>query len=240
MTAKATARPVDGSEKVLDREPGHLGEMAHRRLAGVALPVGGGEKAYRGVEGEVGRNGVEALRIERQKGLQPLDRIEDQHPGKVEGQQGDRVFERALLAVSDRCPRAYRKRRSSGAMSGVRKLRSPRMILAICSPIGMAARTTSARTSRICSQPTKDKGASPRGSRRFAGERHQRFNVEEAHKTYMRHQRRNALRPGKAQTKRTTVRYPLGSANEALAAPREGQLQGSAVAASLNASEQGN
>jgi hypothetical protein len=58
-----------GSEKVLDREPRHLGEMAHRRLAGIALPVGGGEKACRGVEGEVGRNGVEALRVERQKGL---------------------------------------------------------------------------------------------------------------------------------------------------------------------------
>src|SRR5580700_4546931 len=73
--------------------------MAHRRLAGVALPVGGGQKARRGVEGQVRRNSVESLQIERQKSLQPLDSIEDEHPGNVKGQQGQRIFERALLAL---------------------------------------------------------------------------------------------------------------------------------------------
>ena len=55
-----------GGQEVVDGEAEHLREMTHRRLAAVVLPVGVGDEADRGVERQIGRNGVEALRIERQ------------------------------------------------------------------------------------------------------------------------------------------------------------------------------
>ena len=45
-----------GRDEVVHREPGHLREIAHRRLGHVGLPVGVGDEADRGVEGEVGRD----------------------------------------------------------------------------------------------------------------------------------------------------------------------------------------
>ena len=39
-----------GRHEVLHGQPDHLGEVAHRGLAGVVLPVGVGDEADRGVE----------------------------------------------------------------------------------------------------------------------------------------------------------------------------------------------
>ena len=63
-------------DEIVNSEPKHLDEMTHCRLAAVVLPVGVGDEAHRRVEGEIGRNRIEALRIEWQNILQPLHRIE--------------------------------------------------------------------------------------------------------------------------------------------------------------------
>ena len=52
-----------GRDEVLHGEPGHLDEVAHRRLAGVVLPVGVGDEAHGGVEGEERRH-----RLDRRSG----------------------------------------------------------------------------------------------------------------------------------------------------------------------------
>ena len=87
-----------GGQEIVDGEAEHLREMAHRRLAAVVLPVGVGDEADRRVEGEIGRDGVEALRIERQHVLQPLQRIEREEADDREGDHRDRISEPALLA----------------------------------------------------------------------------------------------------------------------------------------------
>ena len=56
-------------------------------------------KLTRRVEGEVGRDAVEALRIERQVALQPLQRVEAEEAGGAEGQHGERVAAPALFAL---------------------------------------------------------------------------------------------------------------------------------------------
>ena len=74
-------------EEVLHREPGHLREIAHRGLARVALPVGVGDETDGRVEGGVGADVREALRIQRQPSLQALQDIERERPEGVEQQQ---------------------------------------------------------------------------------------------------------------------------------------------------------
>ena len=59
----------------MDRQPEHLREMTHRRLAAVVLPIGVCDEAHRRIERQIGRNGIEALRIERQHILQTLQRV---------------------------------------------------------------------------------------------------------------------------------------------------------------------
>ena len=51
-SATATAMPDGGRDEVLDREPRHLREVAHRRLARVVLPVRVRDEARRRVERE--------------------------------------------------------------------------------------------------------------------------------------------------------------------------------------------
>ena len=88
-----------GRQEVLHGEAGHLHEMAHGRLAAIGLPVGVGHEADRRVEGEVGRDAGEALRIERQHGLQAQQRVEQQEADRIEGEHGQRVGEPGLLLV---------------------------------------------------------------------------------------------------------------------------------------------
>ena len=88
-----------GREEIMHGQAGHLREMAHGRLAAIGLPVGVGQEADRGVEGEIGRDIVEMLRIERQKSLQPQDRIKRGEARRGEDQHGDRIGEPVLLAL---------------------------------------------------------------------------------------------------------------------------------------------
>ncbi len=84
-------------DEIVHRQPGHLGEIAHRALGRVGLPVGVGDEADRGIERGVGRDLAQRLRVERQHGLQPLQRVEDQESEKAEGQHGDAVGRPMLL-----------------------------------------------------------------------------------------------------------------------------------------------
>ena len=51
--------------EVVKRQPRYLHEVAHCGFAGIRLPVGVTRKARGGVEGEVGRDAGELLRVER-------------------------------------------------------------------------------------------------------------------------------------------------------------------------------
>ena len=72
---------------------------------------------------EVGRNGAEALRIERQQALQPQQRVEQQKARRIEGQHGERVglpvLLRAVIAAqAAKCPLDGREHgRESGPLA---------------------------------------------------------------------------------------------------------------------------
>lgn len=86
-------------EEVLHREPEHLREIAHRRLAGVSLPVGVGGEAHGGVEGRVRRERGKLLRIEWQPHLQPLQRVNSERADQGKHQQPDGVLLPAHLPL---------------------------------------------------------------------------------------------------------------------------------------------
>ena len=73
-------------DEVLHGQAGHLHEIGHRAFAAIVLPVGVGDEADGGVEGEFGLDGGHAGGIERQAALEPLQDIEHQEAGEVEEQ----------------------------------------------------------------------------------------------------------------------------------------------------------
>ena len=85
--------------EVLRRQPDHLAEIRHRRLAAIGLPVGVGDEAHRRVEGKVRRQRRQALRVPRQKILQPQHRVEQQEAGEVESEAGQRIARPVLLTI---------------------------------------------------------------------------------------------------------------------------------------------
>ncbi len=86
-------------QKHLDRDPHHLCEIAERALAAIGLPARVGDKADRGVEREVGADRSQALRVQRQQILQPLQYIKDDHARQIERQQRQGVSKPALLGA---------------------------------------------------------------------------------------------------------------------------------------------
>ena len=82
-----------GRQEVLVRQAEHLHEIGQRAFAAVVLPVGVGDEADCGVEGEIGRDRGLLGRIERQPGLKPHQGIEDEQSADMEEQHGDRVGE---------------------------------------------------------------------------------------------------------------------------------------------------
>ena len=84
-------------DEVADRQPGHLGQEGHRRLAGVVLPVRVRVEADRGVVREVRRNGTQAGLVERQRALEPLLQIQSQDAHEGEDDHRDRIGGPALL-----------------------------------------------------------------------------------------------------------------------------------------------
>ena len=85
--------------EVVVREPRHLRQVAHRRLGDVGLPVRVRRERRRGVEREVGRDGAERLRVEGQRGLEPLHQVEHDHRDDAEEHERDRVLGPAHLVL---------------------------------------------------------------------------------------------------------------------------------------------
>ena len=77
-----------GREEVLDREPGHLREVARGDLARVRLPVGVGHERDGGVQGEVGGEARHAGRVEREDAL---DEEQDEEERKADGVEEEEV-----------------------------------------------------------------------------------------------------------------------------------------------------
>ena len=97
-----------GRHEVLNRERGHLRQVAHRRFRRVGLPVGVGHEADGGVEGQVrrhrrgewGRLGRGKLHgIQRQMALQPLQQVDEQKAEDAQRNHGGRVADPRLLLV---------------------------------------------------------------------------------------------------------------------------------------------
>ena len=87
-----------GSE-VMNGEPHHLREVTDGRLGRVGLPVGIGREADGGIECQVRADqfSTEALRIERQPSLEPLDQVSQHNAHQTEGQQRPGVVGPVLL-----------------------------------------------------------------------------------------------------------------------------------------------
>ncbi|MCY1404288.1 hypothetical protein D9M71_194940 [compost metagenome] len=88
-----------GADEVLHGQPGHLAQVAQRRLAAVGLPVGVGDEADGGVQRQRPFQPRQVLRIERQRTLQQKDGEQQRQPRQVERQQGQGVGLPVLLAV---------------------------------------------------------------------------------------------------------------------------------------------
>ena len=84
--------------EVLHGETGHLGEMTHRRLTAVGLPVRVRHEADGRVEREVRHHPRHAARVERQRALEALEEVdaEERHEAEPEHRVG--VDGPALLA----------------------------------------------------------------------------------------------------------------------------------------------
>src|SRR6266508_156184 len=65
-------------------EPRHLRKIAHRRFAGVSLPVGVGCKTRRRVKRQVWGDRWKILRVERQNMLQAFDPVGQQQSDRAE------------------------------------------------------------------------------------------------------------------------------------------------------------
>ena len=88
-----------GRDEVLHRQPGHLAEVRHRRLAAVVLPVRVGHERRGGVEREVPGAGVEVLRVERVQRLRAQDQEEQQPDREREEEHAARVGLPVLAAL---------------------------------------------------------------------------------------------------------------------------------------------
>ena len=74
--------------EIVRRQAGHLREIAHGGLGRIELPVGIGGEAGGSVPGQIGSHAGQMLRIPRQKRLQALDGIGQNHGDCRQAQQG--------------------------------------------------------------------------------------------------------------------------------------------------------
>ena len=81
-----------GRQKVLYREPRHLRQVTHGRLAGIRLPVGVGNEADRGIERRVRAQPRQVLWVKRQRILQPLQGVDQNRAQCVKNEKRDRVL----------------------------------------------------------------------------------------------------------------------------------------------------
>jgi hypothetical protein len=87
-----------GGYEVLNREPGHLAQVRHRRLAAVVLPVRVRHEARGRARGDVRQDGAHAVRIERQAALHAQENVEEHGPDAHENERRDGVGAPGLLA----------------------------------------------------------------------------------------------------------------------------------------------
>jgi hypothetical protein len=80
-----------GGDEVLHRQAEHLRQVAHGALAAIALPVGIGGEADRGIERGIGRHRGQFLRVQRQQALQALQRVHREGAEQVEQHEGDGI-----------------------------------------------------------------------------------------------------------------------------------------------------
>ena len=87
-------RDADGCRrKVVVGKSGHLGEVAHRRFAGVGLPVGVGSERSCGVEGQwSGAIAPNFCGLNGKMSLNTLNQVQHQHRNNAEQQHRNRVF----------------------------------------------------------------------------------------------------------------------------------------------------
>jgi hypothetical protein len=88
-----------GGHELLHRQADHLGEVAERRLAGVALPVGVRHEADRSVQRERGLDVGHVGRVERETALDALHEVQQEEPDDAEREHRQRVDVPALLAL---------------------------------------------------------------------------------------------------------------------------------------------
>ena len=87
-----------GRHEVLHGQAEHLGQVAHRQLGAVPLPVRVGHEADGHVERAERGDGRHVRRVERQGGLEPLQCVDGEERQEAERQQGDGVDVPPLLA----------------------------------------------------------------------------------------------------------------------------------------------
>ena len=83
--------PRGGRHEVLHGQTRHLGEVTHRHLAAVGLPVGVGDETDRGVEHDGRVDARHALGVEGQAALESKECVEGEHRDEAEGEQRGRV-----------------------------------------------------------------------------------------------------------------------------------------------------
>ncbi len=81
-----------GRNKVVIREGGHLRQIRHRRFRHIGLPVRVRRERSRSVERQVGGNGRQFLRIQRQMILHALDQIRERHGHAAENEHRAGIF----------------------------------------------------------------------------------------------------------------------------------------------------
>ena len=92
-------QPRRGRHEVLRGQPNGLGEVRHRRLTAVVLPVGVGDERHRGVEGQSRRHVGEVIGVERQRALEAEEGEEAEDRHHREGEQRQGISGPALLAL---------------------------------------------------------------------------------------------------------------------------------------------
>ena len=102
---RGDGRPGGGGDEILDGQSGHLGEGRHGGLTAIGLPVGVGHEADGGIERQMRRQALEALRVQRQPALQTQHGVEQQEARQIERQQRPGIAEPALAAgrINARC-----------------------------------------------------------------------------------------------------------------------------------------
>ena len=110
----ATAIPTAADTKFWTGEPGHLRQVAHRRLAAVVLPVRVRDEARGGVERERGRDAGDVRRVQEQRALDALEEEEPEHRDAAEREERERVDRPRAARARGRC----RRRGRPGARPG--------------------------------------------------------------------------------------------------------------------------